>query len=143
MLRCAHRGSSVWGPEESGETGGGAPSRPNGAQTQQSLYPARLDLPSERRLVTELTSQRARALALASRSIVVRSGGNSSFHRVPGQKAGRRRRAPAALARRNGNRRRAAGSVLFNPWQAAKDTDRLAFWFLMLCHFLAILNPPP
>lgn len=47
-----------------------------------------LDLPSEQQLVIKLTSQQARALALASRCIVVHWGGNSFFERIPGQKAG-------------------------------------------------------
>lgn len=46
-----------------------------------------LDLPSKQQLVIKLTSQQARALALASRSIAVHWGGNSFFEGIPGQKA--------------------------------------------------------
>lgn len=81
-----------------------------------------LDRPSERQLVIKLTSQRARALAVASQSIAVHSGGNSFFHGVPGQKASLARPRPAALALTNGNGGHAAAWAivvrsLSNPWQ--------------------------
>lgn len=85
VLHCTHRGSTVWCPTVRGEEG---PLTPEWSKNTTIPLFNYLDLPSEQQLVIKLTSQQAHALALASRSIVVQSGGNSFFQGIPGQKAG-------------------------------------------------------
>ena len=120
VLQCSHRGSTVWCSEESRETGGGPPCSAKWSKNTTIPLFSCLDVPSEQQLVIKLTSQQARALAQASHSIVVHSGGNSFFHGIPGQKAGLAQSRPAVLALKNGNSRSA--TVLVLPRQSVERT---------------------
>lgn len=149
LLWCTHLGSTVCCSDPSDKAGSGAQfSTKWNKKTRIPLFCC-LELPFEQQLVIKLTSQQKCTLGLASQSIVVHSGGNSFFQRIPGQKPDLAQFCPEALAVRNRNACCAAVLVLTQGVESqnllipgSHDGQRqICFLFLMLCHFLAIFTP--
>lgn len=139
VLQRTHRGSTVC-PEESSKTGRGAPFFTKWSKNTTIPLFSCLDPPSEQQRIIKLTSQQARALALASRSIVVHSEGNSFFQGIPGQKARVASAHPSSLSWRwemgtvpvllcEPSQGWALKRQPFNPWQPWRTKTDLLFVF--------------